>query len=146
MCYIFLYCVEYCCCKRKLCVVTTVFQGDMEKSLGWKPIPLFDKDYAGEMPAMQVILLSVCVIVVWLSSITPKLRYPPHPHLTSYISRLVSSVGSACPATTCWPSWSPSWPRCWRTALTIWRPGNSWQNRGNLRLRMRLRFELGKDL
>ena len=31
----------------------------MEKSLGWKPIPLFDKDYAGEMPAMQVKLLSL---------------------------------------------------------------------------------------
>ena len=31
----------------------------MEKSLGWKPIPLFDKDYAGEMPAMQVKMLSV---------------------------------------------------------------------------------------
>ena len=44
-------------------VVTSVFQGDMEKSLGWKPIPLFDKDYAGEMPAMQVKMLSVCIIL-----------------------------------------------------------------------------------
>ena len=26
----------------------------MEKSLGWKPIPLFDKDNSEEMAAMQV--------------------------------------------------------------------------------------------
>ena len=32
-----------------------VFQGDMEKSLGWQPIPLCDKKYAAEVPAMQVL-------------------------------------------------------------------------------------------
>jgi len=29
-------------------------QGDMETSLGWEPIPIFDRKYAGEIAAMQV--------------------------------------------------------------------------------------------
>ena len=31
-----------------------VFQGDVEKSLGWKPIPLFDRDNYSEVASMQV--------------------------------------------------------------------------------------------
>ena len=30
------------------------FQGDVEKTLGWKPIPLFDRDHAQEVASMQV--------------------------------------------------------------------------------------------
>ena len=30
------------------------FQGDVEKGLGWKPIPLFDRDHAEEVASMQV--------------------------------------------------------------------------------------------
>ena len=29
----------------------------MEKSLGWQPIPIFDRKYSGEMSAMQVMML-----------------------------------------------------------------------------------------
>ena len=29
-------------------------QGDVEKDLGWKPIPLFDRDHAEEVASMQV--------------------------------------------------------------------------------------------
>lgn len=29
-------------------------QGDVEKTLGWKPIPLFDRDHAEEVASMQV--------------------------------------------------------------------------------------------
>ena len=31
-----------------------IFQGDVEKGLGWKPIPLFDRDHAAEVASMQV--------------------------------------------------------------------------------------------
>ena len=29
-------------------------KGDVEKGLGWKPIPLFDRDHAEEVASMQV--------------------------------------------------------------------------------------------
>ena len=35
------------CCQSHL-------QGDVEKDLGWKPIPLFDRDHAEEVASMQV--------------------------------------------------------------------------------------------
>ena len=35
--------------------MTYDFQGDVEKTLGWKPIPLFDRDHAQEVASMQVI-------------------------------------------------------------------------------------------
>ncbi len=37
------------------CCTTVVFQGDVEKSLGWKPIPLFDRENYAEIASMQVI-------------------------------------------------------------------------------------------
>ena len=30
-------------------------QGDLEKSLGWTPVPLFDRDRAADLPVMQVL-------------------------------------------------------------------------------------------
>jgi hypothetical protein len=38
------------------CVVDVValLQGDVEKNLGWKPIPLFDRDNYAEVASMQV--------------------------------------------------------------------------------------------
>ncbi len=30
-------------------------QGDIEKTLGWKPIPLFDRDHSDDIASMQVI-------------------------------------------------------------------------------------------
>ena len=41
-----------------------VFQGDMEKSLGWQPIPLYDKKYAAEVPAMQVLDVVITLFLV----------------------------------------------------------------------------------
>ena len=35
-------------------------QGDLEKSLGWAPVPLFDRDHASDMPVMQVLS-----VVLW---------------------------------------------------------------------------------
>ena len=39
--------------KRDITVAQN-FQGDVEKTLGWKPIPLFDRDHAQEVASMQV--------------------------------------------------------------------------------------------
>ena len=44
------------CCK----LVTHDDQGDLEKSLGWAPVPLFDRDHASDMPVMQVLS-----VVLW---------------------------------------------------------------------------------
>ena len=41
-----------------------LFQGDMERSLGWEPIPLCDKQYMAEIPAMQV--FDVVVVALFL--------------------------------------------------------------------------------
>ena len=43
------------------CVVDVValLQGDVEKNLGWKPIPLFDRDNYDEIASMQVRYLLV---------------------------------------------------------------------------------------
>ena len=34
--------------------VVALLQGDVEKNLGWKPIPLFDRDNYAEVASMQV--------------------------------------------------------------------------------------------
>ena len=49
-------------CGSLLGVVKIVFQGEMEKSLGWKPLPLNDRDYSSEMPAMQVMLVMLVML------------------------------------------------------------------------------------
>jgi hypothetical protein len=43
------------------CVVDVValLQGDVEKNLGWKPIPLFDRDNYAEVASMQVMCIKV---------------------------------------------------------------------------------------
>ncbi len=43
------------------CVVDVValLQGDVEKNLGWKPIPLFDRDNYAEVASMQVTCIKV---------------------------------------------------------------------------------------
>ena len=35
-------------------LVYMCLRGDVEKGLGWKPIPLFDRDHAAEVASMQV--------------------------------------------------------------------------------------------
>ena len=40
-------------------LVLMFLQGDVEKDLGWKPIPLFDRDHAAEVASMQVKMFSV---------------------------------------------------------------------------------------
>ena len=40
------------------CCDAVVTQGDLEKSLGWNPVPLFDRERAGDMPVMQVMVSS----------------------------------------------------------------------------------------
>ena len=40
-------------------LVLMFLQGDVEKNLGWKPIPLFDRDHAAEVASMQVKMFSV---------------------------------------------------------------------------------------
>ena len=44
--------------------ISVVLQGDMETSLGWQPIPLFDRKYSQELAAMQVIMFVLIVILV----------------------------------------------------------------------------------
>ena len=51
-------------CGSLLGVVKIVFQGEMEKSLGWKPLPLNDRDYSSEMPAMQVMLVMLVLLMM----------------------------------------------------------------------------------
>lgn len=41
-------------CLITLFLASPLLQGDVEKSLGWKPIPLFDRDHAEEVASMQV--------------------------------------------------------------------------------------------
>ena len=51
---------------RYLPVLNVVlFQGDMERSLGWEPIPLCDKQYVAEVPAMQVFVVVFVVVVLF---------------------------------------------------------------------------------
>ena len=57
-------------------------QGDVEKALGWKPIPLFDRENAEQIASMQVIVIGVGRM--------NSIRW----HI-----RLDSSAASACPAT-----------------------------------------------
>ena len=40
-------------------------QGDLEKSLGWTPVPLFDRDRAADMPVMQVISYILVIVILW---------------------------------------------------------------------------------
>ena len=42
-------------------VVVVLFQGDVEKSLGWQPIPLFDRENSLELPSMQVGVMCMCI-------------------------------------------------------------------------------------
>jgi len=55
-------------------------QGEVEKSLGWRPIPLFDKDNLAELPSMQVGFFSgICIpcyslLAKILPSVTPMLE------------------------------------------------------------------------
>jgi len=55
-------------------------QGDVEKTLGWQPIPLFDRDNATEMPSMQVGFFSgICIpcydlLARIMPSVTPMLE------------------------------------------------------------------------
>ena len=37
-------------------------QGDLEKSLGWNPVPLFDRERAADMPVMQVKFQFQCML------------------------------------------------------------------------------------
>ena len=37
-------------------------QGDLEKSLGWNPVPLFDRERAADMPVMQVLFQFQCLL------------------------------------------------------------------------------------
>jgi hypothetical protein len=39
-------------------VVVVVVQGDVEKDLGWKPIPLFDREHREDIASMQVLTRS----------------------------------------------------------------------------------------
>ena len=40
-------------------------QGDVEKNLGWKPIPLFDRDHAAEVASMQVKIVFWCTAQIY---------------------------------------------------------------------------------
>ena len=69
-----------------------ILQGDVEKGLGWKPIPLFDRDHAAEVASMQVNV-----------DVNGPEHFPAR-LATSTLSfstcRWVSSVGFVCHATT----------------------------------------------
>jgi hypothetical protein len=39
--------------------VVALLQGDVEKNLGWKPIPLFDRDNYDEVASIQVMCIKV---------------------------------------------------------------------------------------
>ena len=40
-------------------------QGDLEKSLGWTPVPLFDRDRAADLPVMQVVSYNLVIVILW---------------------------------------------------------------------------------
>ena len=64
-------------------------QGDVEKMLGWKPIPLFDRDNYPEVASMQVSEQASLIIRITNDN-------------TDFF-RLGSSAASASRVTTCWP-------------------------------------------
>ena len=48
------------------------FQGEVEKSLGWRPIPLFDKDNLAELPSMQV---GTTIVLCTVATLGPNLQF-----------------------------------------------------------------------
>ena len=44
-------------------------QGDVEKALGWKPIPLFDRDNYPELASMQVIEIVIFSLLLNVSKV-----------------------------------------------------------------------------
>ena len=58
-------------------------QGDLEKSLGWNPVPLFDRNRAADMPVMQVqfyILDNTDIFTVFLENLGKKNDFCCHSH------------------------------------------------------------------